>query len=86
MSDEYKKGYADGFKDGHKAGQELLNELFWRNHPPESPAYGCSVCGMNWKDGAMGYVCYNLRNIRTVIGDYILHKRSVLCGCIKAKR
>ena len=56
--DDYKRGYADGFRDGHKAGRDFYEQnTFWRNNPPGAPSYGCSVCGLSWKDGAMGYVC-----------------------------
>jgi len=60
MSDEdYKKGYVDGFKDGFELALDKSQPQpnIWRNNPPGSPSYGCSVCELCYKDGTIGYVC-----------------------------
>jgi hypothetical protein len=65
-NEDYKKGYADGFQAGFELAKKQpvdivnpnpLSPNIWRNNPPGSPSYGCAVCGLSYKDGAMGYVC-----------------------------
>lgn len=56
MSEEYKKGYRDGFEEGFKVASKLFPA---QTYPVSAAAPGCPVCGMSWKNGAVGYVCYN---------------------------
>lgn len=58
MSDEYKKGYREGFEEGFRSAEKLLSRGVMPSIPQLPTDYcGCQVCGMSWKDGAIGYVC-----------------------------